>query len=419
MISARFHSLLFLPEQVPDPYDSDKASGPGPCRGLFFLPPGPIIRRMSSGYLWVKAFHIVFVAAWFAGLFYLPRLFVNLAMVPADSHAERERLLLMARKLYRFSNLLMVPAAGAGPVAVAGLRHRRRAGLAARQAGAGGGGAGLPPRLPAHAAALRARWTTRAAPLVPRLQRSLGAAVRGHRRAGRRQALLMRRGQRAAARARRRAGGGLRAADPVRQPVPLRGLALAAGPHAGRSAGAALARRTGRCSTSGRTGWATCRWGCWWRWPRAAGGGQRWPHSRWAWPCRRRCPMRPRSRSTSCPSATRRGWTGRSTAPARPPARCWRCRCTRLGWPQRAAQALRDRGFDPDAPGCAGAAGPVAGGAAVPVAGAAGPGPGVAAAARHAGRAAGGRALGRAAGTSAGGGAGRAAGAAAACWPRP
>jgi len=65
---------------------------------------------MGSSYLWVKAFHIVFVASWFAGLFYLPRIFVNLAMVPADSHAERERLLLMGRKLYRFSNLLMVPA---------------------------------------------------------------------------------------------------------------------------------------------------------------------------------------------------------------------------------------------------------------------------------------------------------------------
>jgi putative membrane protein len=65
-------------------------------------------------YLWVKAFHIVFVASWFAGLFYLPRLFVNLAMVPADSHAERERLLLMARKLYRFATLLMVPALALG-----------------------------------------------------------------------------------------------------------------------------------------------------------------------------------------------------------------------------------------------------------------------------------------------------------------
>jgi protoporphyrinogen IX oxidase len=69
---------------------------------------------MSSGYLWIKAFHIVFVASWFAGLFYLPRLFVNLAQVTPDSHAERERLLLMARKLYRFSSLLMLPALGLG-----------------------------------------------------------------------------------------------------------------------------------------------------------------------------------------------------------------------------------------------------------------------------------------------------------------
>ena len=60
--------------------------------------------------LWVKAFHIVFVASWFAGLFYLPRIFVHLAMVPAGSQAEEERLLLMARKLMRFTNLLMVPA---------------------------------------------------------------------------------------------------------------------------------------------------------------------------------------------------------------------------------------------------------------------------------------------------------------------
>ncbi len=52
--------------------------------------------------LWVKTFHLFFVVSWFAGLFYLPRIFVNLAMVPADSPAERERLLLMARKLYKF-----------------------------------------------------------------------------------------------------------------------------------------------------------------------------------------------------------------------------------------------------------------------------------------------------------------------------
>ena len=65
---------------------------------------------MGNSYLWAKAFHIVFMSSWFAALFYLPRLFVNLAMVPADSHAERERLLLMSRKLYRFGLVLMVPA---------------------------------------------------------------------------------------------------------------------------------------------------------------------------------------------------------------------------------------------------------------------------------------------------------------------
>ena len=69
---------------------------------------------MSNAYLWIKAFHLVFVASWFAGLFYLPRILVNLAMVPADSHAERERLLVMARKLYRFSNGLMVVALALG-----------------------------------------------------------------------------------------------------------------------------------------------------------------------------------------------------------------------------------------------------------------------------------------------------------------
>ena len=64
--------------------------------------------------LWVKAFHIVFVASWFAGLFYLPRIFVNLAMVSPGSVAERDRLLLMARKLMRFTTLLAVPAVALG-----------------------------------------------------------------------------------------------------------------------------------------------------------------------------------------------------------------------------------------------------------------------------------------------------------------
>lgn len=70
----------------------------------------PTLRLM----LWVKSLHIVFVASWFAGLFYLPRIFVNLAMVPAGSTAERDRLLLMAGKLLRFTTLIAVPAVGFG-----------------------------------------------------------------------------------------------------------------------------------------------------------------------------------------------------------------------------------------------------------------------------------------------------------------
>ena len=49
--------------------------------------------------LWVKALHIVFVITWFAGLFYLPRLFVYHAM--AEDGASRERFKIMERKLYR------------------------------------------------------------------------------------------------------------------------------------------------------------------------------------------------------------------------------------------------------------------------------------------------------------------------------
>jgi len=57
-------------------------------------------------WLWIKAFHIVFVMSWFAGLFYLPRIFVNLAEETAGPTTER--LLKMARKLYRFTSWLGV-----------------------------------------------------------------------------------------------------------------------------------------------------------------------------------------------------------------------------------------------------------------------------------------------------------------------
>jgi len=62
----------------------------------------------------LKALHISLVVSWFAGLFYLPRIFVNLAMVPADSVAERDRLLLMAGKLYKFMTPLGILAIAIG-----------------------------------------------------------------------------------------------------------------------------------------------------------------------------------------------------------------------------------------------------------------------------------------------------------------
>ena len=57
--------------------------------------------------LWVKALHIVFVIAWFAGLFYLPRLFVYHSQ--AEDTVSKERFKVMERKLYRG---IMAPAMG-------------------------------------------------------------------------------------------------------------------------------------------------------------------------------------------------------------------------------------------------------------------------------------------------------------------
>lgn len=50
-------------------------------------------------YLWLKALHIIAMVCWFAGLFYLPRLFVYHAM--SEDEASRQRFCVMERKLYR------------------------------------------------------------------------------------------------------------------------------------------------------------------------------------------------------------------------------------------------------------------------------------------------------------------------------
>lgn len=63
-------------------------------------------------YLWLKALHIIFMTSWFAGLFYLPRIFVNLAM--AESDQTYQHLLMMANKLYRFVTPIMLLTFGLG-----------------------------------------------------------------------------------------------------------------------------------------------------------------------------------------------------------------------------------------------------------------------------------------------------------------
>ena len=48
--------------------------------------------------LWVKAWHIIFMVTWFAGMFYLPRLFVYHAM--SEDKISHERFKIMERKLF-------------------------------------------------------------------------------------------------------------------------------------------------------------------------------------------------------------------------------------------------------------------------------------------------------------------------------
>jgi len=69
---------------------------------------------------WIKTLHIVFVAAWFAGLFYLPRIYVNLSS--QTEPAVQTVLLGMARRLYRFTTILAVVALVCGLLLYVGYR---------------------------------------------------------------------------------------------------------------------------------------------------------------------------------------------------------------------------------------------------------------------------------------------------------
>ncbi len=62
--------------------------------------------------LWLKAFHLIFVVCWFAGLFYLPRIFVYYAA--SEDQNTRDQLAVMARRLYRFVTPFMVIAIALG-----------------------------------------------------------------------------------------------------------------------------------------------------------------------------------------------------------------------------------------------------------------------------------------------------------------
>ena len=58
-----------------------------------------------AAYFWIKTAHVVFVMAWLGGVFYLPRILVNIAEA-GDAPAVRERLVLMGRRLYRFGHIM-------------------------------------------------------------------------------------------------------------------------------------------------------------------------------------------------------------------------------------------------------------------------------------------------------------------------
>ena len=83
-----------------------------------------MIEALAGYYSWIKAFHVMAIIAWMAGLFYLPRLFVYHA--DADSEELKETFRVMERRLYR---AIMTPAmlaawaAGLTLVALIGLGH--------------------------------------------------------------------------------------------------------------------------------------------------------------------------------------------------------------------------------------------------------------------------------------------------------
>ena len=74
-----------------------------------------------NAYVWTKTLHIVFVIAWMASVFYLPRILVNIVEA-GDVAPVRQRLVLMGRRLYRFGHVMLGFAAILGLVLWLGYR---------------------------------------------------------------------------------------------------------------------------------------------------------------------------------------------------------------------------------------------------------------------------------------------------------
>ncbi|MFA0922895.1 CopD family protein [Xanthomonas fragariae] len=72
-------------------------------------------------YLWIKTFHLLFVIAWMAAVFYLPRILVNIAEAGAEP-AVRTQLVLMGRRLYKFGHSMLGLALVLGAVLWQGYR---------------------------------------------------------------------------------------------------------------------------------------------------------------------------------------------------------------------------------------------------------------------------------------------------------
>lgn len=91
---------------------------------------GLIYGLSDNRFLWFKTLHIIAVVSWFAGIFYLPRLFVYHAAVDADDERGHQRFCIMEQKLYRFVTVFLVMTVSFGTMLVVeyGLEFFRTAG---------------------------------------------------------------------------------------------------------------------------------------------------------------------------------------------------------------------------------------------------------------------------------------------------